>query len=311
MSNNSFGPPPPGEFGPPQGPPPMPYGPPPPQPPQGQPPYGPPPFGQQPFGPQAPPPNPAKIILIVGLCSTVALALIAVLAFGLIDGWFKSETDKAGSGSSVSPTATYGGSTDDSNNGSGGTSGSTYSTPTPDPTTPSPDPTADAFKAVKSGQCYAVWDTGYGGNTVEWSSKTPPAPVGNCDSGDALVFVTQVTTSGSSCPTGSDKSYWDYQSASTGETTALCLTRIYHKNYCVLGKQSGDKISLGPMTAVDCKAKKVPIAYNQIMHITGVYKHSGAITSSTCARSSGDQTRYWIWKIRDSSAVLCTMIYRG
>ncbi|GAA1355772.1 LppU/SCO3897 family protein [Streptomyces beijiangensis] len=249
------------------------------------------------------------MILIVGLCSTVVLALVAVLAFAFIDGWFKSTTpDVSTAGPGISPAATYGGSTGSSDNANG--SGSD-STPSAEASTPAPDPTSDAFKAVKAGKCLPVWDTGYGSGTVEWSSDTPPAPTSDCDTGKALVFVTEVTSSSSSCPTGTDKSSWSYQSASSGESTTLCLTRIYHKNYCVLGKQTGDKISLGPMTAVNCTDKKVPIAYNQIMHITGVYKHSGAITAGICSRSGGDQTRYWVWKIRDGTAVLCTMIYKG
>ncbi|MFF8658452.1 hypothetical protein ACF07H_30590 [Streptomyces huasconensis] len=86
-----------------------------------------------------------------------------------------------------------------------------------------------------------------------------------------------MTATDTACPTGQDKSYWSHRSATTGDTTKLCLTRIYHYGHCLLGRQAGDAITFGFMTAVDCRRKTVPAPYNQIMHITGVYRRRVAV----------------------------------
>lgn len=180
----------------------------------------------------------------------------------------------------------------------------------PEPKTPSPtpDPTEKAFRAVSSGDCLLVYDTGRGGGTtVDWSAKVPPNPV-SCASEKAYVQVTSVS---GDCPITIGKSSWTYRSPVSGRTTKLCLTRIYHPSYCLLGKQSGDRISLGSMTAVDCARKPVPVPYNQIMHITGVYQAPPGANASNCRRAQGDQTRYWAWLVDDGDTLLCTTIYRG
>ncbi|UGY92456.1 LppU/SCO3897 family protein [Streptomyces gobiensis] len=294
--SNSYGPP--GQFGP--GAP----GPPPGPPPSPQMPYGP-PF--PPGGPQGPRRNNGATVAIIVICGGLGLVLIAglALAFGL--GWFDSTSGNRAKGPSISGAPTY-------DSDSGYSSGGSYDTPTPEPTTATPDPTATAFKAVSAGDCLTVYDTGYGGSTAQWSTDVPPAPI-SCRSEKALVQVTKVTTYSSSCSSGTGKSYWSYRSTTDGETTVLCLTRIYHKNYCLLGKQTGTgsnaRISLGPMTAVNCTDKKVPTAYNQIMHITGVYQAPANASARNCARVQGDQTTYWAWTVNDGKTLLCTTIFRG
>lgn len=143
----------------------------------------------------------------------------------------------------------------------------------------------------------------------------PPAPVASCKSTDALVHVSKVATTASSCSRGPDKSSWSYRGLNDNTDTVLCLTRIYHKNYCLLGKQSGNSanptIRLGALTAVDCKASRVPATYNQIMHITGVYQATAGTTAANCRRGQGDQTTYYGWKMNDGKTLLCTMIYRS
>ncbi|MGW2256927.1 LppU/SCO3897 family protein [Streptomyces sp. NPDC001780] len=177
-----------------------------------------------------------------------------------------------------------------------------------EPPTPSPDLTEEAFKAISAGDCLAVYDTGRGGTTsIDWSVDVPPEPV-SCADERALVRVTATDTA---CPTSYGKSYWSYQSATTGNTTKLCLTRIYHATYCMLGQQSGDSISLGMMTAVACRREPVPVPYNQIMHITGVYRAPAGANANNCVRGAGDQTRYWAWLVDDGATLLCTTIYRG
>ncbi|MFD6338620.1 hypothetical protein [Streptomyces sp. NPDC060131] len=186
--------------------------------------------------------------------------------------------------------------------------GSTDDEPGPEPSTPTPDPTEDAFKAISAGDCLAVYDTGRGGTTsIDWSVDVPPAPV-SCADEQALVRVTATDTA---CPTSYGKSYWSYRSATTGDTTKLCLTRIYHASYCMLGQQSGDSISLAMMTAVACRREPVPAPYNQIMHITGVYRAPAGANANNCRRAAGDQTRYWSWLVDDGATLLCTTIYQG
>ncbi|MFI1422866.1 hypothetical protein ACH4VX_33845 [Streptomyces sp. NPDC020731] len=178
----------------------------------------------------------------------------------------------------------------------------------PEPSTPTPDATEEAFAAISAGDCLAVHDTGRGGTTsIDWSVDVPPDPV-SCAGEQTRV---QVTATDTGCPTGYGKSYWSYRSATTGSTTKLCLTRIYHANYCVLGQQSGDSISLGLMTAVACRREPVPAPYNQIMHITGVYRAPAGADANSCRRVAGDQTRYWAALVDDGATLLCTTIYQG
>ncbi|AUH43244.1 hypothetical protein CXR04_26520 [Streptomyces sp. CMB-StM0423] len=179
--------------------------------------------------------------------------------------------------------------------------------PEPDPSTPAPDPSEEAFQAVSVGDCLAVFDTGRGDGTIEWSAEVPPDPV-SCASKQAVV---QVTGTNTDCPTSYGKSFWSYRSGVSDNTTRLCLSRIFHADYCLLGRQSGDSISLGVMTAVPCRREPVPAAYNQIMHITGVYRAPAGATADNCRRVAGDQTRYWSWLVDDGAILLCTTIYQG
>ncbi|WFB10598.1 hypothetical protein LRS74_28865 [Streptomyces sp. LX-29] len=207
-----------------------------------------------------------------------------------------------GSGSSS------GGWTDPTGGGSGGaTGGGAVRTREPSAPTRAPDPTAEAFRAVRPGDCLAVYDTGHG----EWSTRSPYR-VG-CGSGNATVFVTAVRSSAASCPGGAGQSYWSYTSG--GSTTALCLNRQFQVGYCLLAEQSGSgsaaRMNAGLMTAVDCDADKVPSKYNQILHITGVYRAPSQPSSTSCARAQGDQTYYWYWMVNGGRTLLCTMVYRG
>ncbi|MFJ2959387.1 serine/threonine-protein kinase [Streptomyces sp. NPDC087270] len=211
-------------------------------------------------------------------------------------------------------TASDGGS-DDSGGSVGSSDGSDGDTvpdttpPAPTTTTPPPDPTEEAFKAVPVGDCLPVYDTGRGGSTIAWSASVPPSPVSCSGQWGGLVQVTSRT--GGSCPSGTGKSSWSYYSASSGDTTRLCLTRVFLPHYCLLGTQSGDSISIGPMTAVDCTAKQVPVPYNQVMWISGVYRAPSGASANNCVQGASDRTRYWAWLVNDGSTLLCTTIYQS
>lgn len=79
----------------------------------------------------------------------------------------------------------------------------------------------------------------------------------------------------------------------------------------MLAHQSGDTIWLGALTLVDCPATLVPSGYNQVMHITGVYKAPAGANSNNCRRTQGDQTRYWSWLVDDGATLLCTKVFQG
>ncbi|MFE9888425.1 hypothetical protein [Streptomyces scopuliridis] len=174
---------------------------------------------------------------------------------------------------------------------------------------PTPDPTEESFKAVSVGDCLMVYDTGRGGDSIDWSADVPPAPVPCNSQGAGLVQVTSTTDT--TCPSGAGKASWMYTSAVSGGTTKLCVTRIYQKYYCVLGKQVGDKTELGSMTAVDCRAQQIPAAYNRIIHITGVYQAPANAGPRNCAQGPGDQTQYLAWLVNDDKILLCAKIFQG
>ncbi|GGV93509.1 hypothetical protein GCM10015535_56690 [Streptomyces gelaticus] len=220
-----------------------------------------------------------------------------------------ADSPPSGSGSApYTPPTVHNPDNPDTSEGSTDESGPEPDESDPEPSTPIPDPTEEAFKAISAGDCLTVYDTGRRGTTsIDWSVDVPPDPV-SCAGEQALVRVTATDTA---CPTGYGKSYWSYQSATTGNTTKLCLTRIYHATYCMLGQQSGDSISLGTMTSVACRREPVPAPYNQIMHITGVYRAPAGANANNCRRVAGDQTRYWAWLVDDGATLLCTMIYQG
>ncbi|MFH8368390.1 protein kinase [Streptomyces sp. NPDC018031] len=201
--------------------------------------------------------------------------------------------------------------TPDPDGGSGDDASGGYDEPEPETSSPEPerDPTEEAFQAVSVGDCLPVFDTGRGGGSIDWSAAVPPKPVSCGGEWAGLVRVTGTT--GSSCPGGTGQASWTYSSSVSGETTRLCLTRVYRKHYCMLGKQSGDRIAIGPMTAVDCRATQVPAAYNQIMHITGVYQAPPGAGAGNCVQGPNDRTRYWAWLVDDGGTLLCTTVFQG
>ncbi|MBW8089103.1 hypothetical protein IGW14_13970 [Streptomyces hygroscopicus subsp. hygroscopicus] len=173
--------------------------------------------------------------------------------------------------------------------------------------TPAPDPTEEAYRAVRPGDCLAVYDTGYG----DYNTRMP-VPV-DCGAGRAFMWVSAVRGSGGACPQGPGQNYLSY--TSRGRTTALCLTRQYKAGYCLLAEQTGSgrqaRMNAGLMTVVDCEAKRVPARYNRILHITGVYQAPANASAANCARVRGDRTSYWSWLVNGGRTLLCTMVYQG
>ncbi|MER5732256.1 serine/threonine-protein kinase [Streptomyces sp. NPDC002138] len=172
-------------------------------------------------------------------------------------------------------------------------------TSTPEPTPP-PTPSAtrnsreEAFRAVRAGTCLPWYDTGH---PDKWNVNTPPAPVG-CDTERAQVRVGSVVPG--DCPSGKGRTNWRYG------TTNLCLTRVFHVGYCVLAaKGTGDHLTLGMFTAVDCGATRVPVAYDYVMVVTGVYRAPASPSPANCRRGQTDSTFYWMWTLIDDSVMVC------
>ncbi|GAA3627194.1 hypothetical protein ACG5V6_03735 [Streptomyces chitinivorans] len=189
-----------------------------------------------------------------------------------------------------------GGATGDQGSGSGG-AGDTETEPEPEPT----DPTQEAFRAVVRGTCLPVYRDG-----DDWNTSVPPDAV-SCRSERAGLFeVTRTVTGGASCPTGTGRDRWSHHSSVTGETTTLCLNRVWVKDYCVLAEQSGDTItSVGASTAVDCSATEVPVPYNQVLVVAAVYRAPAGAGASHCRTGAHDNRRYWSLLADGGATLVC------
>lgn len=174
---------------------------------------------------------------------------------------------------------------------------------------PVPDPDAEAFAAVKPGDCLRLWHDG-----TNWSSTTPTKA--DCDGDDGIMFVNSVQSSAGSCPNHGDKSYIQHTDAA-GKTTAICFSRNLKAGYCLLAQQEGSgdgarMADINLMSQVDCTSGATPAPWNQILHITGVYQApAGTPTANNCARGQTDQTYYWWWVVNEGETLLCTMVYGG
>ncbi len=151
--------------------------------------------------------------------------------------------------------------------------------PTTTTTTLPPDPTEEAFRSVAVGDCLPVYMTGYGS---EWSHSMPPDPV-SCSSSYAGLFqVTGVGSSSAECGTGTGHTWWSYQGRSG--TTTLCLERVWVPRFCILaqGDGAGGVASLGTFTAVDCGADRIPVEYDYILLVAGVYQAPANASADHC-----------------------------
>lgn len=214
-------------------------------------------------------------------------------------GDYGSDSGGSGSGGSGSGGSGSSGSSS-SGSSSSGSGGSTETDPVPEPDPT--DPTEEAFQAVSQGSCLPIYRDGR-----DWNVSEPPAAVSCGSDRGGLFQVTRTLTDSTSCPSGSGRDMWTYYSSVTGTTTTLCLNRVWVKNYCVLAEQSGNDItSIGSTTAVDCDATRVPVPYDQVLVVAGVYQvpASGADTSN-CPTGPGDNRRYWSIYTDDGETLVC------
>lgn len=179
----------------------------------------------------------------------------------------------------------------------GGGAGAPAPEPEPEPT----DPTEEAFLAVTQGSCLPVYRNG-----DEWNVSVPPAAI-SCATQQAGVFqVTSTGSDGAACPTGVGRDAWTYYSSITGNTTALCLNRVWVRNYCVLAVQTGNDISsIASTTAVDCAATEVPAPYNQVLIVAAAYQAPAGANASHCRTGPQDYNTYWYLLADNDATLVC------
>ncbi|MFJ8675404.1 protein kinase [Streptomyces sp. NPDC093589] len=249
--------------------------------------------------------------------------LVAAIIVGILiwQPWDKKD-DTASVHSSPTPTFTLpatsggtsgsGGGSDSASSSSSSSSGGlddtdTGTEPDPEPETssPEPDPTEDAFKAVSSGDCLDVVDTGYGGlSSYDWSEEEPNTT--SCGNG------TRVTVTGTTgdCASGVGKARWSYSSTSSGERTVLCLSGRYRQGDCLLAKHEGDTVSsIAMLSSPNCTDRRVPAAYNEILVVTDVYRATAGAGTEVCRHGQYDRNTYWSTKVDADATLLCLKAY--
>lgn len=162
------------------------------------------------------------------------------------------------------------------------------------------DAEAAAFRSVRSGQCLTVHGTGSG-----WSRTAPTAEVRvACGNDRAYVRVTAIRASRADCPDGNGRDVWAHSSGS--RTTALCLTREYRVNQCLLAESSGGEMRASLMSSVDCDLREPTKPYNRVLGVTSVHgRTAGGTPGDLCAESGDDDTRYWTWQVDGGKHTLC------
>ncbi|WP_229815880.1 serine/threonine-protein kinase [Streptomyces lucensis] len=248
--------------------------------------------------------------------STGAGVLVGALVIGLLiwQPWNRTDDDTPSS-RPTSPSTFAGGGTSGytgslGGSSTGGSSGgdSSDSKPDPDPETssPEPDPTEEAFKAVSPGDCLDVVDTGYGGRTrYDWSEDEPNTAL--CGYGTRV----KVTGTSGDCPSGVGKATWSYYSTGSGERTALCLAGQYHQGDCLLAKHETNNVisSIAMLSAPNCTDRRVPIAYNEILVVTDLYRATPGAGAEVCRHGQYDRNTYWSTKVDDGATLLCLKAY--
>ncbi|MGW7518408.1 LppU/SCO3897 family protein [Streptomyces sp. NPDC054796] len=177
--------------------------------------------------------------------------------------------------------------------------------------------TAAAFRAVKAGQCLSVHRVGR-----EWSAAAPSAALTvDCSAERAYVRVSDVRSRTADCPDGDGRAHWSH--TSDGRTTALCLTRQFHKGDCLLalsdeaddagtdsaGSGSGPGADAGSvradlMSAPDCATGQPPSPYDRLLTVTGIHRDAPEpVPQGLCARRVSDDRQYWTWEVGGGTVV--------
>ncbi|MFG3252624.1 hypothetical protein [Streptomyces sp. NPDC048172] len=189
-----------------------------------------------------------------------------------------------------------------SDSGSGMPSPPTNAAPSPTRTggASGEDSAAAAFRGVRAGQCLTVHSTGKG-----WSREAPTkgARVG-CGSERAYVRVTAVRDDRASCPDGNGRGAWASSDRGGGRTVALCLTRQFRVDECLLAEGGGGEMRAALMSAPACGGKPSK-PYDRVLRITSIHAKDGGAPKGLCTRGDGDRERYWTWRVDGGRYTLC------
>ncbi|SFB96818.1 hypothetical protein SAMN05421773_101674 [Streptomyces aidingensis] len=170
---------------------------------------------------------------------------------------------------------------------------------------PAPDPTAEAFRAVRKGDCLSNHKAG-----AEWTSFVPrPVP---CASGNAFVRVTGVVANAHNCPDGTGRAHFFYTDAG-GRTTAVCFQREFRPGQCFVARLTDTpdgrvRMEEADLTVrLDCAATgtAIPEPHNTVLEITGVMPAPETEPARPCARSPQDGTTYWYWITNGDTELVC------
>lgn len=189
------------------------------------------------------------------------------------------------------------GSGGDGGSGDGGSGGGAAKQPPP-----ASDPTTEAFRRVRVGSCLPIHQTGSGG---DWNVGVPPAAV-SCGTRRAGLFrVTRTGGDSVNCEAGAGSASWTSPRSGASEAVKLCLERVWVKQYCILAEDSGGSMSLGSTTAVDCGAASVPLPYNRVLAVSGVYRAPADANSAHCREGASDPRTYWSLVVTGRTILVC------
>jgi hypothetical protein len=218
------------------------------------------------------------------------ILVVAGMALGDDKGSGISSSGLGGPAGTALPTP---GNLPGSTSGPGGSSGGGGSGPTRGsvPTPTPPDPTEAHFRSIVAGTCL---DASYDGS--EFAPELPETV--SCRADDATLYVESVGTSHSGCPTSYDRGSW-------GETggRVLCVRRLFHVGDCFPASYTGSwkednlKVNANVFITWPCGADKVPLEYNSIMRVTGVYQ-------APSGRPDCGYPRF-AWLTNDDEEVVC------
>lgn len=164
------------------------------------------------------------------------------------------------------------------------------------------DPTAEAYRAVRPGDCLANHKLEGG-----WSSPLPVRV--ECSAELAFLRVTEVAASTAACPDGSGRSDWFYTSP-VGRTTVLCVQREFRTGQCfaaTLDERPGQPDVSGAdlQTWLACSASRIPEPHNAVLMISDVLQAPRVIPERVCASGPRDARDYWWWRSNGGSVLVC------
>lgn len=133
----------------------------------------------------------------------------------------------------------------------------------------------------------------------------PPDAVARDTRRAGLFRVTRTGGTGVNCEAGPGSASWTSPPSAATEAVKLCLERVWVKRYCILAEDDGGSMSLGSTTAVDCGAGRVPVPYNRVLAVSGVYRAPADAGSAHCREGASDPRTYWSLVVTGRTILVC------